>query len=144
MAIALLTKEDFKEMDLKELKEMDIDEVEDVEVEELDLGEHELLEILVLSAGVSLKQFISDWINKYVNLGELAGLLAGFLIYKFGDRVHYLLKTFGKGILIGAVAQLIQIYVVSKITSPTATVKVTPLVETPQVAAFKYALGGYE
>lgn len=56
---------------------------------------------------------------------EIAGAVAGGLLYYFGDRVHPLVKAFGVGVLAGSLAPLIQKVIPAvggaAVTQPTAT-----------------------
>lgn len=95
--------------------------------------EEELVDLIIMGLGAGTKGAIAAYINRFVPIGEWAGLAAGALLYYFGDRVHEKVKVFGKGVLIGAIAQLVQRYVPTGAPATTTTI-------TPQVAAYQYAM----
>jgi len=58
--------------------------------------------------GAGAKAMIEDWVAKQFPAfpTQYAGIVAGLLLYIYGDRVHYILKNFGAGVLIGSIGQL--------------------------------------
>ncbi|MEM3988653.1 MAG: hypothetical protein QXZ22_08690 [Sulfolobales archaeon] len=97
--------------------------------------DEELIDLLIMGIGAGLKGTIASYINRFVPIGEFAGLVAGAGLYYFGDRIHEKVKVFGKGVLIGAIAQLFAKYVPIGTTTTTTTT-------TPQTAAYQYAMMG--
>jgi len=74
-----------------------------------DLGiEGEWVDLAVMGLGAGAKATIEDWVTtQFPQVPvEYAGIIAGFLMYKFGDRVHRMLKVAGAGVLIGSIGQL--------------------------------------
>ncbi|MEM2534049.1 MAG: hypothetical protein QXK12_08525 [Candidatus Nezhaarchaeales archaeon] len=90
-------------------------------------------DVLVAGIGAALKGTIEGYINRFFPaLSGWSGLIAGALLYMYGDRVHKMLKVFGAGVLIAAVGQLFSRFV------PTfGVLTVVPL--TPEAAARAYA-----
>jgi len=68
----------------------------------------EWLELGLAGLGAAAKATIEDWVAKQFPTfpTEYAGIIAGFLIYRYGDRLHEYLKSFGAGVLIGSIGQL--------------------------------------
>ena len=105
------------------------------------MAEEEFIDLLIMGLGAGLKGAIAGWISKFVpGLGEWGGLLAGAGLYYFGDRIHEKVKTFGKGVLIAAIGQLVAKYVPT-LTGTTTTTTTTTVVS-PQAAAYQYAMMG--
>jgi len=74
-----------------------------------DLGiEGEWVDLAVMGVGAGAKATIEDWVTtQFPQVPvEYAGIIAGFLLYKFGDRVHRMLRIAGAGVLIGSIGQL--------------------------------------
>ena len=74
-----------------------------------DLGiEGEWVDLAVMGLGAGAKATIEDWVTtQFPQVPvEYAGIIAGFLLYKFGDRVHRMLRIAGAGVLIGSIGQL--------------------------------------
>ena len=76
---------------------------------EKELGvSEEWVDLAVMGVGAGAKATIEDWVTTTFPQVpvEYAGIIAGFLLYKFGDRVHRMLRIAGAGVLIGSIGQL--------------------------------------
>jgi len=97
--------------------------------------ETELTDVVVMGVGAALKGTIEGYINRFFPaLVGWGGLIAGALLYMYGDRIHEMVKKFGLGVLVAAVGQLFSRFVPAFV-APTVTV--APL--TPEAAARAYA-----
>jgi len=69
--------------------------------------EGELMDLLIMGFGAGAKGTIAGYITKFLpDLTEdVASVVAGFLMYKFGGRVHPLVQKFGAGVLIAGIGQ---------------------------------------
>jgi len=74
---------------------------------ELGISE-EWVDLAVMGVGAGAKATIEDWVTTTFPQVpvEYAGIIAGFLLFKFGDRIHHLVKVAGAGVLIGSIGQL--------------------------------------
>jgi len=68
----------------------------------------EWLSLGLAGVGAASKATIEDWIAKQFPTFPAAysGMIAGFLLYKYGDRLHSYVSKFGAGVLIGSIGQL--------------------------------------
>jgi len=76
---------------------------------EKELGvSEEWLDLAVMGVGAGAKATIEDWVaTTFPQIPtEYAGIIAGFLLFKFGERIHHLVRVAGAGVLIGSIGQL--------------------------------------
>jgi hypothetical protein len=122
---------------LKEIKELKKSLKRD---EKLELEEVDLKEWVVEGLGASLEATVASWINKYINLGDYAGVIAGYVIAKYlAPRVHPMLSTLGRGIAIASLGRIIGGFVGGVL--PKAGVS-TPSASSLEQIAQAYAGGG--
>lgn len=65
----------------------------------------EWLDIAVMGIGAGAKGAVTGLVQQFLpDIGaEIGGIIAGGLLYMYGDRVHPLLQKFGAGVLISAI-----------------------------------------
>ncbi len=70
----------------------------------------EWMDLAVMGIGAGAKGTVVGLINKFLpglEVGsDVAAVVAGGLLYKFGGRIHPLVRKLGAGVLIGAIGQL--------------------------------------
>lgn len=86
-------------------------------------GQGEMMDLLVLGLGAGAKGAIAGYVQKFApEIGvDVAGLVSGFLLWKFGVKLHPLVAKFGAGVLIGSIGQFISNLVPAVTGGATAT-----------------------
>ena len=73
----------------------------------------EWLDLAVMGVGAGAKGLVTGFIEQFIpGVGtEIGGIIAGGLLYYFGDRVHEMLQKFGAGVLISAIGGYVEGYI---------------------------------
>mgnify|MGYP001626306006 CR=1 FL=1 len=89
------------------------------------MEDEDILKLVVAGFGAGTKGTIAGWLkSKFPQLGiseDLIGAIIGLLLWKFGDKIHPLVKTFGVGVLIGAIGQFTSTLIQKSLKPPTTT-----------------------
>ncbi len=103
------------------------------------MEDEDIIKMLVAGFGAGAKGTVAGWLTStfpQLKLTEdLAGALVGFLIWKFGEKVHPLVKTFGAGVLIGAIGQFTKSITEQFLKPPTTTTTTTTAPKTYVLAS---------